>query len=104
MLKTRCITTISAVAAVLMLGTSGASFAAKGEMKDINSYTCKDVMRMSGEDRDISISYLHGYWLGKSGKTKFSKKHVMAATDSFVDYCLDNPAHKAADAMGKFVK
>ena len=104
MLKTRCITTLSAIAAVLLLGASSASFAADSEMKDINSYTCKDIMRMTGEDRSISIGYLHGYWMGKSGKTKFNKDKVEMATDSFVDYCLDNPGHKAVASMGKFVK
>ena len=70
----------------------------------INSYTCKDVMRASGEDRVISLALLHGYFLGKSGATTIDADAMRKATDEFIEYCLDHPTAKALEAMGKFVQ
>ena len=84
--------------------SSSVSFAKESGGTDIYSYTCKDVMRMTGGDREISISYIHGYWMGKMGNTKFDKKKVEEMTNKFYDQCLDNPTHKAVETMGKLEK
>jgi len=98
------IKTIITVSSALLLILSSVSFAKESGLTDIYSYSCKDVMRMTGGDREISISYLHGYWMGKNGKTKFDKKKVEEMTNQFYDQCLDNPTHKAVETMGKLEK
>ena len=70
----------------------------------INSYTCKDIMRATGEDRVISLALLHGYFLGKNGVTTIDADAMRKATDEFIEYCLDHPTATAVEAMGKFVK
>ncbi len=98
--------TIMTACAALVITASSTSFALEtsSEDIDINAYTCKDVMRMSGGNRDMSISFIHGYWMGKAGKTSFNKKQVEEMTNKFYDYCLDNPKEKAVKSMGKFEK
>ena len=104
MLRAKYIKTISAVSAALLLSTSSISFAKDTSTRDIHSFTCKEVMRMTGGDREISVSFLHGYWMAKNGNTKFNKAKVEAVTEKFYNHCLDNPTHKAIETMGKFDK
>ena len=88
---------------MLLMSAPGISLAQENKLEDVNNYMCKDIMRMSGGDRDISVGFLHGWWMAKLNLTKFSKEKVAVVTDKFIEFCLDNPNAKAVDAMGKFV-
>jgi hypothetical protein len=72
-----------------------------GEMNDLNDFSCKDVMRLSGEERDISIAFVQGYMLGKSKDTKYDIEKLAGITDAFIDYCLDHPSEKALTSFEK---
>ncbi|HRD88988.1 MAG TPA: HdeA/HdeB family chaperone [Accumulibacter sp.] len=74
-----------------------------GKVK-LNSFLCKDVMRLSGDDRDISISFMHGYILGKKNATDFVVNALGEASDKFMEYCLDHPTDMALQSMEKFLK
>jgi len=83
---------------------SASATAAKSDDKNLNDYSCKDVMRFSGEHREVAIALLHGYFLGKQGKTAFNTETLAGRTDQFMDHCLDNPTVKALDSMAKVSK
>jgi len=68
----------------------------------VEQYTCKEIMRESGPNREVAIAFLHGFLLGKSGSSKFNVDLLYAQGRRFVDYCLDNPREKAVDALAKF--
>jgi hypothetical protein len=72
--------------------------------KDLNEYACKDVMRLSGSEREVSLALLHGYRLGKMGETQFDVEVLSDLTDRFIDYCLDNPNDKALATFEKLGK
>jgi HdeA/HdeB family len=69
--------------------------------RTIDQYTCKDVMREHGDNRDVTIAFLHGFLLGKSGGSSFDIDALHKQTSDFIEYCLDNPSAKAVDAMSK---
>ena len=71
---------------------------------DLNNHLCKDLMRMDGSDRDISMGFYHGYMLGKKSTTKFEADKLSGITDEIIEYCLDNPNVKALDAFAKYTK
>ncbi len=91
------------MAAVLLMTSISPStlLAQNSSDKTVEQYTCKDVMRESGSNRDTAIAFLHGFLLGKSGTTKFNLETLTKHTDSFIDQCLDNPTEKALEAMTK---
>lgn len=89
---------ILAASIVAFSAPSGAQEAKKSKVED---FTCKDVMREHGDARDIAISFLHGFLLGKSGNSEFDLEKLMDQTDEFIDSCLDNPGEKAVDIMQK---
>lgn len=67
--------------------------------RSIDQYTCKDVMRESGGNRDVAIAFLHGFLLGQSGGSAFNVETLRKQTDAFIERCLDNPGLKALEAM-----
>ena len=65
---------------------------------------CKEVMILTGEDREIAIALAHGYMLGKKNTTRYVPEVLGVATDNFMDYCLDHPADNALVVFEKFTK
>ena len=109
--KIRSLTSAAAVAAALLLvaGHGATQQPAKAAAKsdqgdDLERYLCKDVMRMTGEDRIIATAVLHGYTLGKKSATKYVPAELSKITDSFVEHCLNNPNDKALQAFTKLAK
>jgi hypothetical protein len=81
------------------------AFAAElSEPRDLKDFRCKDVMILSGEDREIAIALAHGYMLGKKNTTRYVPEVLAKATDNFIDYCLDHPADNALEVFEKFTK
>jgi len=96
------VATVAMIAAAFFTGGSAvAASTSKAGMKDLGELTCKDVMRLSGEDRQIALAFAHGYVLGKKGKTQYNVDALAQITDKFIDHCLDNPK---ANALGAFEK
>ena len=85
----------------LLHATAGA---AADEVVDMNSYLCKDIMRMSGEERGLALGVMHGYALGKKGATSFKSDDANALSNDFIEYCLDNPSAKALESFEKLTK
>jgi hypothetical protein len=107
--RVRTLMSAAAVAAALLLvAEQGAAQSAKPDRSvksdDLESFLCKDVMRMSGEDRVIATSVLHGYTLGRKNVTKYVVAELSKITDSFVEHCLNNPNDKALQAFTKLAK
>ncbi len=94
----------SAVALVTVIFAAGTAWAQSKSDRAVDQYTCKEIMRESGSSREVSIAFIHGYLLGKTGATKFNIDDLLKQTDAFVDRCLDSPTEKAIDAMMKVKK
>lgn len=102
MSKTLNRSTRTALAALMTLSTAIAGTAIAADKRDFATQTCKEVMRLSGNDRDIAIAFAHGYVLGKKGTTQYEVDTLAQVTDQFIDYCLDHPADKALPSFEKF--
>ncbi len=89
-----------AVFFLIGLGFSQAS-AQEAKSRSIEQYSCKDVMREHGDNRDVTIAFLHGFLLGKSGTSTFDLDTMHKQTSAFIEHCLDNPTERAVDAMSK---
>ena len=102
---------VSVAAALLFVADHGAAQTAKTDQPaksdkadDLDRFLCKDVMRMSGDDRVVATSVLHGYTLGRKGTTKYVIADLTKITDAFVEHCLNNPNDKALQAFTKLAK
>ncbi len=83
---------LGSLVAVMMLGycATSISFAAEEQQSNVNSFLCRDILRVAGDERDIAVAFMHGYLLGKSGKETFDRPTLSAATDGFIEACLNN--------------
>ncbi len=90
-----------AYATVVGIAFSFLSFSAVAqEEDDLNSLICKDVMILSGSDRDTTIAFIHGYLLGKSGSSKVDDLDKLTdTTEAFLNKTLDEPNAKAVATM-----
>jgi len=66
---------------------------------DLNTLTCKEVMILSGNDRDVVVSFLLGYFSGHAKATELNVATLTHATNKFLDSCLDNPTANALITM-----
>ena len=69
--------------------------------RTVEQYSCKDVMREHGDNRDVTIAFLHGFLLGRSGSSSFNTDLLHKETSAFIEYCLDHPGEKAVNAMAR---
>lgn len=100
-MTTGCYTAWLGSAVLLMALACAPASAQDAKDRTIEQYTCKDVVRESGQDRDVAIAFLHGFVLGKSGSSKFNLDALHKQSSDFIERCLDNPAEKAVDALSR---
>lgn len=94
----------AASVAALLLSAVATMASEPPKPKDLNNFQCKDIMILSGADRDISIAFVHGYMLGKNKSTRYEVDKLATITDAFLDYCLDHPAENALASFEKVYK
>ncbi len=106
MLRLNVATTTAAILAALSFAGMGALAAdpPSANERDLKNNLCKDVMRLSGEDREIALALAHGYVLGKKGTTRYEIEKLAEITDRFLDYCLDHPTENALESFEKIAK
>jgi HdeA/HdeB family len=102
-MKINARTTLAAmIITATFIGVHAIAFAQDSSARNVDQYTCKDIMREGDDSRTSDIAFLHGFLLGKSGSSAFDPDAMAKQTDSFIDYCLDHPNEKAMTAMIKF--
>ena len=89
---------------ILLPLTYAPAHADQGNSEDISQYMCKDVMRMSGEDRGVALGVLHGFVMGKKGVTTMVSDDAHKLSSDFTEYCLDNPQAKALESFEKLAQ
>ena len=72
----------------------------KSNVVDLKDYTCRDILLADGNNRELSIMFLQGFFLGKSGDSKFNEARLGELTDNFLDACLGSPDASAIDTFG----
>jgi hypothetical protein len=97
MFKVLLLPTAAAVMALFLLSSNTLA----SDQRDFAEQSCKDVMRLSGGDRDIALAFAHGYRLGKKGTTRYEIEALAQITDRFIDYCLDHPSENALQSFEK---
>ena len=101
MLKARFLPAAAAVMTIIMFSTAAGAAESTGSKRDFGTLSCKDIMRLSGEEREIALAFAHGYRLGKKNTTQYDVDALAGITDRFIDYCLDHPAENGLQSFEK---
>jgi HdeA/HdeB family len=91
------------VALALAIVIAAPAFA-QDDKRNVADVECKAVMRLNDRERENTIVFLHGYLAGKKGELIIDIAKLSAATDKFIDHCLDNPKDKAVEVMAAYVQ
>ena len=89
------------IVAATFIGMPALAIGQDSSARNIDQFTCKEIMQGSDDGRTTSIAFLHGFLLGKAGSPAFDLDAMAKQTNLFIDYCLDNPKEKAVTAMMK---
>jgi hypothetical protein len=78
-----------------MLGNGGAyaQDANQGEADDIqiDTLTCREMLKMDGDERKFTLIFLHGFVSGKKSELLFDGSALADATDVILDNCINSP-------------
>jgi len=91
---------LTALAASLAVVPASHSARAQHEIA-IDNYSCREILREAGPERDVAVAFLHGYILGKAGAATLDVEGLRKQTGIFIERCLDNPQASALDSMVK---
>ena len=65
----------------------------------IGELDCRTLLRLSGDERDFTILYLHGFVSGRINLQLLPVKDLAEATDRLIDRCIDKPAEKVLGVL-----
>lgn len=87
---------LSALVLVTIIGqslalTAKAESKSNGAMFNMETFTCKDLMLASSDDRQLMMSLFHGFFNGKNNETLLNVDQLAKITDQIENYCADNP-------------
>jgi len=99
---TRRISPTVAVLALFVISSATGAAEPTETKRDFGTLACKDMMRLSGNDREIALAFAHGYILGRKNTTQYDVEALAQVTDQFIDYCLDHPAENALKSFERF--
>lgn len=68
---------------------------AEPRQQALNELECRTLLRLSGEERDFTLLYLHGFVSGRSNQQLLPVKDLAEATDQLIERCIDKPSDKA---------
>jgi hypothetical protein len=91
MLKRLHMIGLFAAALALTGGVASAQDSAVADTLQIDQYSCRDLLELSGDERDFVLVFMHGFMSGKLGELTFDTMKLADATDEVVSACIDNP-------------
>jgi hypothetical protein len=65
----------------------------------LNDLECRALLRLSGEERDFTLLYLHGFVSGRANQLLLPVKELAEATDRLIDGCIDKPSAKVLSVL-----
>jgi hypothetical protein len=94
------LTLTATLACALIAGTAHAQTAASAPnaaapQQGLNELDCRTLLRLSGDERDFTLLYLHGFVSGRNNQYLLPVQELATVTDRLIEHCIDRPADKA---------
>ena len=71
------------------------------EKFQIDEVTCREILKMSGDEQDFTVVFFHGFISGKENAITFDASAFSGATDRILDHCISNPDDSLLSAFEK---
>lgn len=66
---------------------------------DLASLSCREFLRMGGQERDDVVVFMQGYLSGQRQEKAVNLGALAQSTDKAVDACIDDPRKHLIDAF-----
>lgn len=63
----------------------------QGVKVNIDQVSCREMLKMTSDERDFTMIFLHGFMSGKKGQIEFDGPALTEATDQVLDACIGSP-------------
>lgn len=64
---------------------------ASEDLIELQTMTCREMLKSEYKDRSNTLVFMHGYISGKKGETTVDAPALAEVTDRVLDTCIDNP-------------
>ena len=91
---------MSAIVAVCLI--SEIALSQEEEEIELTSLSCRDLLKMNGDEEDFTLVFFHGYMSGKNNDASFDPIDFAKATDNVRDYCISNPQESVISVFEKY--
>lgn len=73
------------------------------ETVDVAAALCRDVLVLSGEDRDLGIAFMHGHIFGEKGQSVIYPDQLAQSVGVFLELCVEDPQANALATLKKSI-
>jgi hypothetical protein len=62
-----------------------------GSTINLESITCRSLLKQGDRDREATIAYFHGFMSGKNNELTADTLALGETSDQIIEHCIDNP-------------
>lgn len=84
-------TLLRMTAAFFLLGGGAAYAQEEGIKVEVDKISCREMLKMPGDEREFTLIFMHGFTNGKKGELLFDGPALTEDTDQILDACIDGP-------------
>ena len=94
------------VFAALVCAATALPFSAplRAEVINMATVTCKDLIESKADDIGVMLVWLHGFYGGRSGDTRFNVEEFTTGSQKIGEYCKQNPTITVMQAIERIFK
>lgn len=89
--KVLSVLVLLAVMAAVNITISFSEEKKQGVVIDLNTVDCRRLLKMTGDERDFTLTFFHGLISGIKQDMIFNAPVLAEATDQVINHCIDNP-------------
>ena len=90
---------LAALTSTAAMAQGAAPAAEPRAQQAINELDCRTLLRLSGDERDFTLLYLHGFVSGRMNLQLLPVNDLAESTDRLIDGCIDKPSAKVLAAL-----
>ncbi|MBV9832836.1 MAG: hypothetical protein JO055_00430 [Alphaproteobacteria bacterium] len=94
------------VYAALLCAATALPFSApaRAEVVNMATITCKDLLESKPDEIGVMLVWLHGYYGGRSGDTKFDVEEFARGSQKIAEHCKQNMSITVMQAIERIFK
>lgn len=100
--KFLCILALTTLVTELSFKPTYAQEDSQNTTVDLSKISCREVLKMPGEDKQFTFVFFHGLITGKNKQMTIDRIALREATDKITDYCIENPKASLMSAFEKY--